>query len=161
MVNTKNLSARIIHLGMRIFCWLNGIKQPDIIYNHALIYKNGVIYEADFPRVNKMVYDKWSDVEKNKKARIKKLKIDCSLEEEKIILNYLNKQVGKKYELINFWWHLIKIFTGKWHGRKDDKKLYCYELIIYALNTITKEPLYPYLNPVEFSINIPYICKEI
>lgn len=158
-VNTKNLSAMVIHLGMKIYCILRGIKIPNIIYNHALIYdnKNDIIYEADFPRVIKMKKNLWYDIKKNKKAIIQKNEIKISEDQELILRNYLEDQIGKRYEIKNFWWHLLKIFTNKWSGSKTDDKHYCIELVLHCINKISEQKYDPYLNPIEFnSISINF-----
>lgn len=155
-VHTKNVfMARFIHVGMRTYCLLRGIKQPDIVYNHALMYHNGYVYEADYPRVKKIPLEKWQKIKKNKRATIKKYNLQLTQNQEFKIYVFLELQIGKPYELINFFWHMIKIFTGKWYGRHDNKRLYCYELVIYAMNVIRmRDKIDCYLNPIEFNINL-------
>jgi hypothetical protein len=155
LIHSKNFSARGIQIFMKLFCILRGIKPPKIIYNHALIYdeKTDELYEADFPHVVKMSFSKWKEKKKNKTALIEMVNIEFTQDEEIEIKKYLEAQVGKHYEISNFWWHIAKVFTGKWYGRKDDKRHYCYELVLYALNTLKKNNFDAYLNPYEFSKN--------
>jgi hypothetical protein len=137
---------------MKLYCLLRRKPIPDIIYNHALIYdeEESVVYEADYPRVVKLNLDVWKNIKKNRTAKIKTVDINFSFVENREIKNYLEAQVGKKYELINFLWHIVKVFTGKWYGKRNDKQHYCYELAIYSMNRSWKFCEDPYMNPIEF-----------
>jgi len=153
LVNTKNFTARLIQLGMRLYCIKNGVDVPKIIYNHALVYDadTDFIYEADYPKVVCIPRSEWYTKKKNKTAVVKVIKINISDRQKRSILSYLSVQIGKSYELSNFIWHTIKIFTGKWKGNTTDKQHYCYELVIRALNAIWPSHFYEYLNPYEFN----------
>lgn len=143
----------MIHLGMKIYCWLRGKKVPEVIYNHALVYDSNTeaIFEADFPKVVSIHISKWNEKKKNKTAIIKKIPLDLKVVESRSMFWYLMNQRGKKYELINFWWHLVKIFTGKWYGKRNDNQHYCYELVLWAYNKATGSDYDVYMNPIEFS----------
>lgn len=153
LISTKNFTARGIHFFMKAYCLLRNKKIPDVIYNHALLFDEKLqeVYESDFPTVVKIPYSEWKNKKKNKTAKIKILDIKFSYNENNSIKKYAQKQVGKKYEVINFLWHIFKVFSGKWIGNRSDKRLYCYELIIYALNSTGTYNIDPYLNPYEFS----------
>lgn len=152
IVHTRNFTARGIHLFMKLHCLLRGKKIPPVIYNHALFYdeKEQVIYEADFPRVVKLPVSEWRAKGKNVNAIIKTVDARLTYAEEREVKRYLEEQVGKRYETINFWWHILKVFTGKWFGRRNDDRHYCYELVIHALNRSWRFSVDPYLNPYEF-----------
>jgi len=152
LIHTKNFSAKGIHFFMKLHCKLRKLNVPSVIYNHALFYdeKLGEVYEASYPHVVKISIDEWNNIEKNKTAIIKTLDLNFTCSETNSIKKYLEKQVGKPYEIINFWWHILKVFTGKWYGAKHDKRHYCYELILHALNTLHKYNEDAYLNPYEF-----------
>lgn len=128
-----------------------GVKIPKIIYNHGLIYDpdTDLIYEADFPKVVAIKRSEWESKKKNKTAIIKRVKLNLTSRQKSIILTYLQEQIGKKYELINFWWHLVKIVTNKWYGSTTDKTHYCFELIIRAINSVLTNKIDEYLNPYE------------
>lgn len=151
LIHTTNFSARMIHLGMKIYCWLRGKKVPEVIYNHALVFDGTLITEADYPVVDCMGLKAWKNKKKNQTAIIKKLPLDLSIEQNNAMWHYLNDQEGKKYELLNFWWHLVKIFTGKWYGKRNDNQHYCYELVLWALNMSTGSNYDVYMNPIEFA----------
>lgn len=152
LVNTTNFSARVIHTGMKLFCALRGKEKPSIVYNHALIYdpSSDCIYEADFPKVVRITKSEWLAKKKNKTANIKVVGLKLTERQQRSMLSYLTVQVGKPYETINFWWHLVKIFTGKWNGDRTDKAHYCYELVIRAVNSVCVHQMDDYLNPYEF-----------
>jgi hypothetical protein len=64
----------------------------------------------------------------------------------------LDKAENTPYEFENFWWHLVKIITGKWVGSKTTKQTYCYEHGIRFLNATGKYTINPFLNPYEFKV---------
>lgn len=152
LVHSTNFTARVIQLGMKVYCILRGKKIPSIVYNHALIYDKSqdCIYEADFPEVVKLSYEDWLSKTKNKKAKLKKIPLNTTDNKYLVMVKYLEKQVGKPYETINFWWHMVKIFTGHWFGSLTDDQHYCYELVIRAMNTVCNNAIYEFLNPYEF-----------
>ena len=67
-------------------------------------------------------------------------------------LKYVHESRGIKYEISNFIFHAIKIFTGLWLGSKTSKKLFCYEYGIRFLNHVKGYRLDPYMNPYEFKL---------
>jgi len=149
--HTHNLSALIIQLGMNIDHVINGTPINGKVYNHWLIEHDGYVYEAIGHGVKK-----WTMAEHNAQKKVKnhceriEYELNLTNEELKLALNYLEKQKDKKYEYANFYWHLRKIFTDKWEGDTTDKKLYCIELVILAMNVTGKFNIDPYLNPIEF-----------
>ena len=66
------------------------------------------------------------------------------------MIDYLDSQREKKYEFVNFLWHVVYTLTGFWIGAKNDKKQYCIELVARAMNETGKYHIYPFLNPFEF-----------
>lgn len=162
IVHTENFSARLIHLGMKLFCFLRGYKIPKIIYNHALLYdeSTGYIYEADFPKVVKLTKEQWLNKKKNKRVIVKEVEFYLTTSDSAIMRDYAEEQVGKNYEILNFWYHMLKIFINVWLGDISDKSHYCYELVIYALNKRYKKYIYPYLNPYEFCHKHEYSMKD-
>ena len=148
--HTHNFSALMIQLGMHIDHLINGNPINGRVYNHILIEHDGYVYEAIGHGVVK-----WTLAEHNAQRKVKNhcKRIEFNLDLTKIelhkALSYLENQKGKKYEYANFYWHLKKIFTNKWKGDKTDKKLYCTELVIRAMNFTGKYNIDPYLNPIE------------
>lgn len=153
LIHTHNFTAKLIQTGMKLYCIKNKLAIPDVIYNHALVYDpdSDMIYEADFPEVVMISKADWMAKKKNKKAVVKVIKLNISDRQKRSMLSYLTVQVGKSYELSNFIWHTLKIFTGRWNGNTTDKQHYCYELVIRALNAIWPSHFYEYLNPYEFN----------
>ena len=62
----------------------------------------------------------------------KEWKIPLSPEKESEVQRYLDSLVGKKYEYLNFLWHIIRIWFGRWIGGKNDT-FSCIELVNNAL----------------------------
>jgi len=153
LISSKNITAWLVKTGMKLFCIKNGLDIPKEIFNHAMIYDpdTDLVYEAGFPKVVCISQSEWLNKKKNKKALIKVIRLNISDRQKRTMLSYLSVQVGKEYELSNFLWHTLKIFTGKWRGNVDDKQHYCYELVIRALNSIWPSHFYEYLNPFEFN----------
>lgn len=154
LIHTENFTARGIHFFMKLYCKIKNMSIPDIIYNHAAMYDEvtDYIYEADFPRVVRISHEDWSKKKKNKTAIIKVIHLTTNTSDRRILLEYLNAQVGKKYEVVNFLWHIIRIFTGKWYGSLTDNQHYCYELVIRAVNYLRGKKIYEFLNPIEASL---------
>jgi len=147
--HTGNLSARLIQIWM-IADSLIHFKKPTFIYNHSLIEHNGWIYEAIDKGVVCWPFAEHYSQEKYKKAfKVREIELPFNAEETAKVLTYINRQVGKKYEFANFLFHILKTF-GCWKGSKSDKKLYCYELVIRAINASGKYSIDPFLNPREF-----------
>jgi hypothetical protein len=137
---------------MKLYCLLRGKTVPDIIYNHAIVYDEveSLVYEADYPRVVRMKLDEWKGIRKNKTAEIKTIDVNFSFVENRDIQKYLDCQIGKRYEVINFLWHAVKVFTGKWYGKRKDDRHYCYKLVINSMNRSWRFCEDPYMNPIEF-----------
>lgn len=136
---------------MKLYCFLRGKKVPEVIYNHALVFDGLLVFEADFPVVDMMGLKSWQKKKKNKTAIIKKIPMNLSPDQNKAMYQYLWDQEGKKYELVNFWWHLLKIVTGRWYGKQNDNQHYCYELVLWAYNLATGSNYDVYMNPIEFA----------
>jgi len=149
IIRTHNFSAKLIHIGMWLWCIFRGLK-PQKTFNHCefryMGFTSGAISEGVKTR-NWLSY--WTGLKK-------KSKIDYSLTlsnaEWDFVEKYLNNAENTKYEFENFWWHLVKIITGKWEGDKTTKKTYCYEHVIRALNAIGRFDIDVFMNPYEFKI---------
>jgi len=72
----------------------------------------------------------------------------CSIEKENEIVAFLREQVDKHYETFNFWWHIVKVFTGKWYGPTGDSQHSCVEIINKVLMMLG-EPVTMDFNPFE------------
>jgi len=153
LVNTQNFTAKLIHIGMKLYCMKNKWPIPEVIYNHALIYdpEQDCVYEADFPVVVRISKAEWAAKKKNKTAKVKVVELKTTDRQRRAMLSYLSVQVGKSYELSNFLWHTVKIATGNWSGNTTDKQHYCYELVIRAINNVWPSHFNTYLNPYEFN----------
>jgi len=81
-------------------------------------------------------YQEWEAVEKGV------VKVPYSLEKHHFAMEwfipikatrhlerFLDSMVGRGYEFLNFFWHAVKIFTGKWYGPKDMIRFSCVELV--------------------------------
>lgn len=180
LIRTHNLSARLIHLGMFLWAILR-FKKPKYIYNHVeIVYRdkkgNLMTVGAVSPTVRIM---KWEDYVEEHEGRFFKYKAyeifpqRFTLHSSKfrnariLALNFLMTQLGKKYEYANFFYHAVRIFTGKWYGSRTTRRQYCLEL---AIRTINKSPLINlpvFISPYEFqefldkkTLSTPLTCLE-
>lgn len=156
--HTHNFTARLIQFWMFVHAVLH-LKMPTVTYNHMAIYddREGIVYEAVSKRV---IGISLADHEKHHPDKMtKELKLNLTLRQEYRMREYLKKQVGKKYEYSNFLWHVIYTLTGVWFGSQTDKRLYCYELGIRAMNASGAYNLPKFLNPFEFWQRMKQITK--
>lgn len=148
--HTRNFSARLIQFWMIIDAAFHK-KIIKKTYNHSFISEGTILWEAVDEGVVKTTFDRHYNHNKYKKPfNSKHIKLTLSPLERIKMVNYLKEQEGKEYEYSNFVFHPLKTIFNKWLGKKDDKKLYCYELVIRALNASGKYNLDPYMNPREF-----------
>jgi hypothetical protein len=62
---------------------------------------------------------------------VKEWKIDSPYEAD--VKRFLDDQVGKKYEVLNFIFHILKIWFGGWLGSYNQNQYSCIELVNTAL----------------------------
>lgn len=132
---TSNFSARLIHTGMWIWQAVR-FRKPEKVYNHWILQKEGFNYEATAHGVEKTVRPFHEDM------------VEYTIHVSPKSIQYLESQVGKKYEFANFLFHTFMIILPHWLGNKTDKKHSCVELVTrilqqsgYSINT--------WSNPVE------------
>lgn len=73
---------------------------------------------------------------------------DIPTNKESQVRAYLESQEKKKYEIGNFLWHLLKIFTGLWWGSWNDDRHSCVELCARSLQ-VAGYDIPKYVNPSE------------
>lgn len=148
--HTRNFSARLIHFWMLIDAVWHG-DYSSKTFNHVLLKDGDTIWEAvDEGVVRTNFANHYLHKKYKKPFNSKHVKIELNPIERVKLLNYLKEVEGNKYEYSNFIFHPLRTLTNKWFGSKSDKKLYCYELVIRALNASGKFDLDPYMNPREF-----------
>lgn len=151
IIRTKNLSARIIHIGMWLYCVLRFIK-PQRTYNHAEV-KLGFFTSGAIPK--KVKTRPWKEYLAHYEDKFfRHIEYPVPLSEDEINkgLDYLNEVEGTPYEFENFWYHTIKIFKNVWRGSNTTRQLYCYEHVIRFLNATGKYDLDPFMNPYQFKV---------
>jgi len=147
--HTSNFSARLIQFWMWVDALVH-LHRPRFTYNHALIEHNGMVWEAiDKGVKNRTISDHYADAKYRKPYVSHEIELPLTDVELQRAISYLQGQEGKPYEYANFVWHVVKTF-GHWQGDRTDRKLYCYELVIRAMNFTGKYQLSPFLNPREF-----------
>lgn len=114
------------------FRWITGSKKRNYLHfikcsNHlsfiSTYYGVAIEWEAVWNKISKSLY-------KRNHHMIKEWNIEVSPEVEKEMVEYAESTIGRvKYELFNFWWHIVKVFTGKWYGSTNDKKQSCVEFV--------------------------------
>lgn len=149
LVRSHNFSAKLIHIGMFLWCILR-LKKPVKTFNHIEIrcgeYTSGAVPEGVKtrkwePYISRIKNVEWIDYELNI--------TDSELKHGQM---FLKMSEGIPYEFENFIWHLIKIITGVWVGSKSNNHTYCYEHVIRFLNYTFDLKLDPFLNPYEFKV---------
>lgn len=147
IIRSHNFTAKAIHLGMWLWCVGRGLK-PEKTYNHTEIGYDGLTSGAIAEGVKTRNWSKyWSKFKNAERIHYEIPLTKIQWEKGK---KYLDKAEDTPYEFENFWWHLVKIITGKWKGSKTSRKTYCYEHSIRFLNATGKFKLNAFLNPYEF-----------
>lgn len=148
IVRSYNISARIIQFGMWV--WAKLRKLPTYkTYNHCEIRYSNLTSGAIASGVKTRV---WLDYVKEHKKEWISYELNLTPQEIADGIKYLYKSENTPYEFENFWYHAIKIFTGKWEGSKKATELYCYEHAIRFMNATKKYNLPISMNPYEFKI---------
>ena len=150
--HTPNWSAKLIQFWMPVHALLR-FRMPKFTYNHWLIYdeKTGWVWEAtDEGVVKRTINEHYSERRFSQHYEIIRMNLNLTGSERSAMIDYLDSQREKKYEFVNFLWHVVYTLTGFWIGAKNDKKQYCIELVARAMNETGKYHIYPFLNPFEF-----------
>lgn len=124
-------------------------------WNHSAILVNNFIYEAVFPRIRKIRYSEWVDINEN----VERKAIEFEL------INDPNEMVGKSYDLGIFinevLFYLFARINGKtsksakfFSNRNNDSKWFCFEFSAYCVG----KKKYWSANGLTFDKK-SYICK--
>lgn len=150
IIRTKNFTAKAIHLGMWLWAKLRGL--PVIkCHNHCQVrfgeFTSGAIAKGvktmfwlDYVESHDGKYFEWIDYW-----------IDTTPEQWTAIKAYLKEAENTPYEFENFWYHLVKIITGKWKGSKTTRQTYCYEHGLRVLKLMGYD-VDIFMNPYEFRV---------
>ena len=130
-----NLSARLIHAGMWLYCKRYNI-QHEKVFNHWGIEIGVNNWEAVSKGVSRT------------RRKLKKEHVIYNVELTRESIQYLKQQKGKKYEFNNFLFHALRIIFPKWLGSKTDKKHSCVELVTRVLRK-SGYNVPTYSNPIE------------
>ncbi len=150
IIRTKNFSARLIHVGMWLYAVLRGLKPHKISYNHCEVGYEDLTSGAIVEGVKTRKWEDYIDSFKEKYFKYLEYEFDFSDVEWLRAKYYLDKIENQPYEFENFWYHTIKIFTGKWKGSTKPTQIYCYEHGIRVLNCKEGIKLDTNMNPYEF-----------
>lgn len=161
-IRSYNFSARLIHIGMWLWAKLRGLSLKRC-YNHTEIawldeesskwMTSGAIGKG----VKTREYLKY--INSFSKAELSVYEFQLTEIQFTNMQNYLIKAENTPYEFENFYWHLVKIITGKWKGSKSTRQSYCYEHMLRAVKAsrkfekyFTDKTLDVFMNPYEFSV---------
>lgn len=157
LIRTKNASAKLIHFGMWVYEKLNKIKHQKC-FNHSEVRyddrTSGAIKDGIVDR------DWDSYIKSLKQVEYTDVNIYLTDEQYDKGMAYLKDVEGTKYEYAMFVWHGFKVLTGKWLGKRNRDKLFCYEHAIRFINATGKYKLDPYMNPVQFRLWVDKIRKQ-
>jgi hypothetical protein len=70
--------------------------------------------------------------------------------EYQLALDYIKAVEGWRYEWEVFFWHAIKIFTGRYYGKEKLGRMACVKQVINTINATGKYNLDVNLNNYEF-----------
>ena len=149
IIRTRNFTAKLIHLGMFLWAILRW-KKINRTYNHFEIGYDGLTSGAIKDGVKTRNWLRY--VKEHKWIEWVEYTLELTDEEWNEGYKYLTDVEDIKYEVENFWWHLVKIIIGKWKGGRSSKELYCYEHGIRFLNVTKRFELDNFLNPHQFKI---------
>ncbi len=116
-------------------------------WNHSAILVNNFVYEAVFPRIRKMRYSEWVDINENVERK--------AIEYE--LINDPNEMVGKSYDLgifineVLFYLTKLEFFSN----RNNENKWFCFEFSAYCVG----KNEYWSANGLTFDKK-SYICKK-
>lgn len=79
---------------------------------------------------------------------LKEFEITLTYSQYRKFHEYLRKTNGKKYEFESFFWHFVKILTGKWFGSKSSKETVCFEYVLTGLKELGYD-VNVFMNPYE------------
>ncbi|WP_428743163.1 hypothetical protein [Tenacibaculum sp.] len=156
-IRTKTFTARIIHFGMFLWAIFNGLKLKQC-YNHCEVKFGELTSGAIAQGIKTRKWQTYVDEHKGKYFKTHTYNFTFSDEEWRKAQEYLNRAENTPYEFENFWYHAVKIFTGKWKGSTKPTELYCYEHGIRVLNCKNNIDLNTNLNPYEAEIVFGLLC---
>lgn len=146
IIRSYNFTAKVIHLGMWLWRVTRGLPKQTC-YNHAELGYDDMTSGAISEGVKTRKWRKYID--SFKRVEYIRYKVLISDERWDEVKSYLDKAEGTPYEFENFYWHLIKIITGKWKGSKTTRQTYCYEHVLRVLKIAGYE-VDVFWNPYEF-----------
>lgn len=151
-------SNAFLPLAIQFFMWLYVVrvnffrsftgkeKLPHIkTCNHlSICVNNNIEWEAIGKGVVKRVYS----IEGHQ--YVKEWKVPT--ENYREVINYLDAQVGKGYEFLNFIFHILKVLGFRWLGSWNDKHHSCVELANRALQIAGVKEIKKFHNPYEMQL---------
>ena len=156
IIRTKNFVARAIHLGMYLWSLFRGLPQKkcfnhcEVRYGFSKNLKGGYTIGAIGSGTTKRPWNEYVNSKKGKYFEHKDYVIELSDKDYHKVMEKLTELIGTPYEYQNFWWHLIKIITGKWKGSKTTKETNCYEVGLIAVSMVEKYgDVNIFMNPYE------------
>lgn len=138
----------MIHFGMFLWALLRNKKQVKC-YNHCEVRYCGMTSGAVAKGVRMKPWEDYKEEHLGKYFKYKNYWIDVTPEQFEQVYAYLKAAEGTPYEFENFYWHFIKIITGKWKGSKTTRQTYCYEHGLRVLKILGYE-VDVFWNPYEF-----------
>lgn len=153
-------SNAFLPLAIQFFMWLYVVrvnffrsftgkeKLPHIkTCNHlSICVNNNIEWEAIGKGVVKRVYSI------DGHQYVKEWKVPTENYQE--VVNYLDNQVGKGYEFLNFIFHILKVFGFRWLGPWNDKHHSCVELANRALQIAGVKGINKFDNPYEMQLKL-------
>lgn len=147
-------SNKFLPLAIQFFMWLYRMRVNFVRWvlgkpllpkiktcNHWSVIVNGKEWEA----IGKGVVRRDYNIDGHK--YVKEWEVETNFVNE--VVYYLNKQVGKGYEVSNFLFHILKVMGFRWLGSWNDNHHSCVELVNRALQIAGVDTINKYDNPYQ------------
>lgn len=157
-IHTSNASAKLIQLGG----WVEQVirfKKPVKVYNHSEIrFFVETLGAVDSGVELREWGSYWNSIQP---AELVDYEFELNEAQTLRLQRFVASEAGKKYEYSMFFWHTVKIFTGKWYGSTSNKRFFCKELSIKCFNYVFEQNVDPYLSPVQWKAYLDEYMKKM
>jgi len=156
LINSNSFASKIIRAGMWLWTVSRGLPRMKTYGHLEIVFEmNGILMSSGATATEGGANIRtWADYIQiyhfNHTIDYISYPLLLTKNESDLLIQYLEKAEGEPYEFENFFWHLIKILTGKWEGSTTTRQIYCYEHGIRALLATGKYDLDIFMNPYQF-----------
>ena len=156
LTKSKTFLGKAIQGFQRLHQWRRGIRDTELIPNHADGVKNGYGIGALSLGVQLRPFASHFG---NKEAQYYIVRPQFNEEQEEKFWQFMIEQVAEPYRYTDLFRYIVRSFKIRWPGKEEEldrDKWTCYTLVASALNYAYDEVIFP--NPYQIS---PYECAVI